>query len=402
MLAWQEYLCLLNPGGKHHPSDAYRVSLTEGGSLRAHGGKERFPVLLNTVERRGLRFEIRLGADDRYTGRYAKLDPATGEVLRGPDGQALVATGEEEIAGRIPPGSRYEYSVGIFSPLHGLVGVVCDEWGCVLVRVADEYRGFGFGRMLTDLAYALEPGKTTGGLTAGGEAVLRHQHGMAVSRMLASGGYSRMAAEGRIEARRAKEIVASALLPRQAPERGPLPSLDFADSSAWMLYAGGYGDFVVYNRSLPGLIAEDDGSGFWPEQAVLGLAYAAAHDDGRCRIKAFGAARPEIARLLLLLSADHARREGCTLWVEPDELDLCRSMPTRIRVSGKESYAPGYRASPVVLACEPPDVTGLLEHESVWRSRFDTYGEFRDRMVEMAYARFRHDAPEPQAGQRIR
>ena len=56
----------------------------------------------------------------------------------------------------------------MFNDENQYIGGLQDEWGCILIHIAEEYQGFGLGPILGKLAREYYPSKSSGGFTNAG------------------------------------------------------------------------------------------------------------------------------------------------------------------------------------------------------------------------------------------
>jgi len=377
LLTAEEYERLVNPQQKGHPSTAYDWSVTD--PARHRPSREFYEKPLRRITINGIDFEFRMHVDDRHAPdkRYVKTDP-NGHVLRDEKGNALYLS-PEEVKQRVKP--RYQYDIGVFTERDGFVGGAQDEWGTLLIHVGREYRGFGLGTILGKMAWTLVPTKNSGGFTPAGKAAFYRIHREMVRDYLKSGMYSHLVKTGQVTLNRVKAIVASArvdLRPKSS-NRNLRP-----DPSDYLLMAGEYGDFYVYDRKLADF--GDDVDDHFRETMIKGMIYVAA-DDRFGRIKSFGADTDSLKRFLLLLAASYAKREGVELVVEADDVPFLDQK--RIKVIGDQHTKAGYFGATVRLIGKPVDWSGLAAEEERFRRRFDKHDEFKNAVQEMAYAKFR-------------
>ena len=84
-----------------------------------------------------------------------------------------------------------------------------DEWGCVLIVVVKEFRGFGIGERLVKYYRGKYPIKSSGGLSDNGYIQLRKYYNWMVRQTLSNGVYSDMVKNGEIDISRVREIISS-------------------------------------------------------------------------------------------------------------------------------------------------------------------------------------------------
>lgn len=367
LMTTQEYMSFANEHNKSHPSSAYNVDLE---SLNNYGNdKSTYTHFINRVKINGIEFEIWVKEDRK---NYCKRDE-NGEYIR-IDGQLVPYTDEE--IGRLgyPPS---EFMISIFDG-DKRVAAAQDEWGCMLIMTAKEYRNFGLGTLIGKIARTLEPAKPSGGFTRSGALNFQRVHREFVSDALKSGFYSKLVREGIITAARVKEIIAS-IVPKKAKEK-----LDFGsdDPKDWMMFVDNYGSFIVYDRKMADVIERTDRELFL-ERMIKGYVYCAISDiNNTARIRVFGASSPKLSRLLLGCAYTFAKAHGCRLWVEPEEYDIPGFQ------YGEEEKVIGHKSKEIING-PSIDYAMMGKAEEHFRKTFDKYDEFKHRMHEIADSKFR-------------
>jgi len=315
--------------------------------LNSYLPKSRYPKLYRTIKKDGLFFEIRI------------MEEPT------------------------------EWGIGVFNK-DTKVAAVQDEWGCLLVTVAQEYRGLGLGPMLVKLARTIEPDRPSGGFTPSGYNNFIKVYQSMVRDALASGLYRRLITQGQMTMARAKEIIASAKLPKQKhkPER----NLNSNDPKSWLLYVGEYGDFVLYDKKLKTLIDEDrEHNDHWIDQMIKGFAYVQLHEgrqENWAMLRQFGGDTPKIKTFLINCTVQYTNDAGIPLWLEPDEIDFIdQRMISRLE---GPSLVRGFKSYKVIPTGERFDYNGLGLIEKRWRKSFDQYDEFFHQMIEYAHGKFHY------------
>lgn len=385
LLTFDEYRAIVDPGRKSHPSSAYDVDLGKlnyrDGGMEHLIAPERWSRVFRTVKVHGLALQVR-GRPERL--RYRKMLP-DGEPER-IDGQEMLYTDEEAQALGKP---LVRWDIAVFDEDKQRVAAVEDEWGTLLVMVAREYRGFGLGPLLVRIARTLEPSRPSGGFTPGGFRNFRAVHQSFVRDALASGLYSKLVRRGSLAPARAREIVASARLDARPPPR-PQRNLGAGDPKDWLLYVGEFGDFILYDRKLREALEHETDDGFmWVERMVKGFVYVSG--EKWLTTRQFGGDTPDIRRFMMGCAIERARREGADLYVEPAEApDVPSKLATLEPASNR---ATGFAARRVFFTGQAFDYGPMGRVEARFRRSFDRYAEFKDRLLELAHAKFRQDAP---------
>lgn len=126
------------------------------------------------------------------------------------------------------------------------VAVAQDEWGAVLVMVADEYRGKGIGQIMQKIYTEMYPDKESGGFTPSGLNNAIKVWEKEVKRFLASGIYSNLIRKGELSKERVEQILAGlsgkvdfkSNLPKKVPQR----------EKDYMVYYNGSNAFILYDK----------------------------------------------------------------------------------------------------------------------------------------------------------
>jgi hypothetical protein len=349
MMTFNEYFKLTTDKDEFHDDRAYDMSVAK---MNTYGFKSGYPKLYRTIKIHGLTFEIRL------------MDTAQ-------EWGIAVFTGETKVA------------------------AVQDEWGCLLVAVAREYRGFGLGPMLVKMARTIQPDRQSGGFTPAGYMNFVKVYQSMVRDAMTAGLYHTLINQGKMTVQRAKEIIASAKLTHQ--EIKPPRDLKNDDPKSWLLYAGEYGDFVLYDKKLKNLL--DDGgtqNDYWVDQMMKGFAYVQV-DEGRdgswAMLRQFGGDSTKIKSFLVNCAVEYSNTADAALWLEPEEIDF---IDTRMveRLEGP-NLVRGFKAYKVIPTGEEFAYQGMAATEQKWRKSFDRYDEFYHQMIEMAHGKYQYQAPEP-------
>lgn len=375
MLTWPQYRDVVDRSRKSHPDDAYATTLAD---LKAgYLDRSDFDVLIQRLSSRGLRFELR-AKEERIA--YCKRTDDDLDYLRDEAGQ-LIPYADEEIAER--GWKPVEHTVAVFDEKGVCVAALQDEWGCVLVRVAEEYRGFGFGMALTKLAMTLDPTKPSGGFTRQGLDVYVRAHRELVREALADGRYRAAIAAGEITVDAVREIVDSARLDLRPKRR---PDVATHDPSNWAIYASEHGAFVVYDKRLRDFV-ESDGAvdDHWIENAIKGyLLVRIPNQDGL--VVRLGADMPGVKRFLLSCASAYCEKEGFPLAVDPEDLPFID--PERMEITAPADRRSGFMRTTTRAKGEVLDLDGIGFVERAWRKSFDRYDEFHDRMLEIAESKY--------------
>lgn len=385
LLTFQEFWKGVGGGDKHHPPSAYDWDLA-----KMNGTREAYPTLLYRRTISGIPFEFRMLKRDRYQeNSFVKID-SDGIPVRDPSGEVQYYSIPELAEKKV---RRYEYSFSIFDG-EQQVAVTQDEWGCLLVVVAREYRQFGLGPVLTKMAWEAEPGKSTGGCTPGGARVVEKVHQDFVREYLRNGTYSRLIREGAITIERVKEILKSAHLESQyvAPRAKGKIQFGMNDPKNFLLFEQD-GGFILYDRKLKDLLergSEDDF--YWMEKAIKGHSFAGGgyHSDDKLFLHQLGGDTPQIKKFMFMLALSYAKKEGVPLKIFDNDLNMVN--PSEVELDERNL---------ATMKGAPINWGPMKAQETQFRKTFDRYGEFKDRLMEMADAKYRDTGGSATAG-RIR
>lgn len=364
LLTFEEFYTAINPSNRTHPESAYNQSVATMNKKRSEYLEPVKRQLINKIF-----FEFRLNKTDRYKDeKFVKTGP-DGEPVR-INGQLQYYT-EDELAKLNV--RRYDYSFGVF---HGeqQVAYAQDEWGCLLVTVAQEYRGFGIGPILTKMAWEAEPGKDSGGCTVLGRGMVANVHREFVGEYLRNGFYSHLVRQGTITTERVKQIVDSARLAEKKPK--PEKDLNMNNPENWLLYAKD-GTFVLYDKKLKDH-AKDEFLSYWQEQAIKGLAFVGGGmtNGTEYRLHKLGGDTPKIKEFMLILALSWAKEENDPVFIHKEDRDVVN----QDKVEMKNGWA--------TLKIEPINYKPMARQETLFRKSFDKYDEFWTIMVELAEAKF--------------
>lgn len=373
LLTHKEYLGVALRGVTKvwHPDDAYE---TDQKSLSGWTTVANYPEVIQRVRKNGMNFVVRMRSEKN---RYVKWTEDK-DILRDESGNAVYYTDEEATAlGK----SLTTYEFAIFDEQDKAVASFTDEWGCVLIQVASEFRGFGFGPYLAKIGRTVYPEKTSGGFTGSGRTNFLKVHKMFVSDALKNGRYREMLKQGKITVQRVKEIVTSVGIDHApvAPDQFDLA----VRPDDLLLFADGNGTFVIYDRKIKDLMNNPRVEHF-AEQMIAGMIYVAA-DVKWGIMHTYGGEPKAIRQFLLRCAMRHCQENGCVLLIDLEDIDDVD--PETMQVN-HESIDSGYWRSEIKPK-KTFDYKGLAAQEKTFRRSFDQYREFEYRLAEMAYAKFR-------------
>jgi GNAT superfamily N-acetyltransferase len=309
---FKELMAIVNPGNEHHPESAYQMSLSE---MNRRSWKKPLPECEISVVKhfsaKGIDFDMYEEKVDRWKLDYAKKDELGG-LVKEADGRVVFLTMEEK-AQKIKPRYSFEHFV-VDRQSDMLVADTSDEWGCLLIAVAKEYQRMGIGSVLLEQEVATNPFRHTGGFTTDGQATYFKAFQKAVSKHMASGGFSRDVVDGKITTQRAMDIIASAEITRElilqkrfecvsdgaspewarkmTPDYKRVSKLERADDFDFsrgkvLLYHTGSSVILMHEKALDLFTASSPDNEF-REKAILGYAYLGGTYEGHETPKIFG------------------------------------------------------------------------------------------------------------------
>jgi hypothetical protein len=376
LMTTQEYLDLVNSKKEYHPSSAYDVSVKELNWVK----KESYPQLLKRIKLNGLYFEFRIKSEEL---KYVKRDPQGNNIMKDEEGNIIYLSPEEiKLSGKTPA----EYSIAVFDEDGDCVAKSGDEWGAMLIQVAGEYRGFGLGTILGQLARKFEPSKTSGGFTAAGEKNFVRAHRETVRKALETGFYNGLVRSGNISQSRVKEILSSVDL-TQKPKQDTL-NLSVSDPRDWLIMSGDdNGGFIIYDKKLKDFYK--DNLYEWGERFILGLIlvrinYYPGREPVGIVVR-FGGDNKKFSKLLMTLAASFCKSENVKLAVDKEDMSLIDTNTYEIS-SEKDPW--GYGRTMVSIN-HPIDFNVLSLPEKRFRKSFDKYDEFKNIVQELAESKFR-------------
>jgi hypothetical protein len=384
LLTLSEYYELANKSNKHHPDTAYNWTVDQM-NKDSEFPVERFPKLLNTVQIKGITFEIRAKMIDAHTElKYVKYDTEDNQVRI--DGEIQYYTPEElKLMGK----TQYQYEFGIIEKDTNLiVGTSFDEWGCILIAVASEYRGFGLGELISKWTRKYQPAKPSGGFTSAGHRTFVKVHRAFVRDYVTSGKYNELVKSGQITVQRVKEIIASAELNSHKPKsKFHVNDKDFAiDKSQWLLYNEN-NEFIIYDRRLKDYW-QSDLDDYWLERFFIGMIYCSggyASDGDMVFPHQFAGISDEVKRYLLMLQLTDCKKHNEKLRLTQIQIDLLD--PSAVKTE------PGHDRGQflVTLTGKGIDYGDSVRREKQFRKSFDKFGEFDVYIAETAYGIFQEE-----------
>lgn len=294
LMTRSEYISHRNPRGKMHSSDAYKttidslnqdysLSLNRQGGMLIVGG-ERYTLLSNEQDGKELYLVLKSADNKDDIEAFAKDGVLYYDPMRIRRDDAVSATNADYHDLEIQPVKYIEPlfkrlnlksqidkypkpiknitidgeqirirqaddkfgDIAAFNEDDMKVAVGQDEWGAVLVMVADEYRGKGIGPIMQKIYTELYPDKESGGFTPSGLNNATKVWEREVRRFLASGIYSNLIRKGEISKERVDDILSG--LSGKVDFKSNLPKKVPQKEKDYMVYYNGANAFILYDK----------------------------------------------------------------------------------------------------------------------------------------------------------
>jgi len=376
LMTFEEYYNLVNPGDKFHPDSAYDSDLED---LNQYQKSEEYQTLLNTITRNGLVFEVREQTKDRWDGNYLKVTP-DGEPVRDESNQ-LVYMGPEEVQQMIPEDQRYRYEHAVIEKKTGqIVGNTQDEWGTLLVRVASEFRRFGFGTLLVKLNRTRYPNRNSGGFTSSGAANLRRVHAAWVRDYMESGFYSHLVKTKQITVGQARTVIQSVRADR--PPKTQQKNYDTSNPRDWLMMSDGQSFAILYDKKIYEIEDPDWHENQWLiDRFIIGMASLSDYGTGSPPMinRVYGVNDQVKARMLEVLMnqmvGHYIRMDDEYAAILRSHMGRAFQMEPPLQKGGYPKY---YTNQETVDWKRPARV------EQQYRKRFDPYDEWYARIIDWA------------------
>lgn len=374
LMTFGEYLKIADPDGKMHPSTAYDYDVER---LNRYETPEEYQKLLNTITKNGITFEVREKQIDRWDNNYVKTDENR-EIVRDENGKAQYLS-KEEIALMIPPEKRYTYEFAVVrKDTNEIVGNTSDEWGALLVTVAEEYRNFGFGTLLVKLKREREPTKGSGGFTNAGLNNFRRVHTAMVREYMSSGMYSHLVNTGILTKERAKEIINSISKNNKKPTQ---KNLNTTNPEDWLLMTdSGQSYAILYDKKIYQLDKDYiDTSDYWVEKFIIGMVGIGGPDNFNTIDRTYGSIKVVGKLVGILINGEYPK----PIYLEQDMFNIVKTTMgdnlnnEKITKENRTMYK-CWVDSPTV------NISGFMMQENNIRKKYDQYDELKVRIQELA------------------
>ena len=315
LMTWQEFHDnIINPQDEWHESTAYsrnnNYEYAKQNSLSADGymNIKKYPILVNTITVNGRRFQVR----KKQTKRHYYLTDERGERITDQEGRFIEMNDVERKAMRFP---EFYYEVAIFDQDGVMVSSAENEWGALLVTTVDEFKGWGFGKIVLAEYRKGMPEADSGGFTNAGYNLTQNYYFGLVRDYLAKGFYSYLIKKGHISKEKVKTIIAQ--LPERSKSKKEL-DLNFNDPKDILVIDLDNGEFILYNKKIiPLLIKEKDPNNHFVREGLLGHIRPLYMDHvGAYRLQLFFARNKKIEVALNLLLASYLHDDNIPIIVD--------------------------------------------------------------------------------------
>jgi len=304
---FEEWYNIVNPSNKGHPSTAYDWTVADMNKYEEDYGNLYFTKKLNGRE---IKFFGKVKPN-----RYVKFNDKTNDPIRDDSGELVYYSKDEmKKSGRMP--HSYQFTA-VDAETDKRVGTAQDEWGALLISVAQEYRNFGIGPILGQLMRKYVPNYATGGVTQSGFTNLKRVHTEMVRQALASGSYSKWVKDGTLTLEKANQILKSANIESMSRARSDVSKTEKIDTRLhndpkdWVI-ALINDSFIVYNARLLFCIPTDFSEiskldQYWKDhmldEYIVGMIYigAGATDSSELNIWQFGGKTEGVKNILISL-----------------------------------------------------------------------------------------------------
>lgn len=374
LMTFGEYLKMVDPDGKMHPSTAYDYDIEK---LNQYDSSSDYQKLLNTITVNGIFFEVREKSEDRWNKQYVKTD-SNGEIVRDENGKALYLT-KDEIPNIIPPEKRYEYEYSVIRrDTDEIVGKTENEWGALLVTVASEYRNFGFGTMLVKLKRDRDPAKASGGFTNSGLNNFRRVHTKMVREYMSSGFYSYLVKNSIITTERAREIINS-ISERQSTKTQK--NLNTKNPEDWIIMTDdGQSYAILYDKKIYELDNDYiDKNDYWVNNFIIAMVGIGGPARFNFVERTYGPKKIVAKLYEILINGEYPE----PIYLEEDQYNSIKNI-----MGNKLNSKPVKVETRTMYKCwvDNPtvNVKSISNSEQKIRKKYDQYDEMKVRIQELA------------------
>jgi hypothetical protein len=250
------------------------------------------------------------------------------------------------------------------------VGFASDEWGCTLITVAKEYRGFDLGRILGNVWYKYNPDHPSGGFTSRGEHNAKKIWRDRVREFSSRGWYSELVKRGEFTKERVLAILKNAKdFPIKPIDNESIKENKEPDLRVWSAHSS----VILYDKEF---LQDRD------PKHILGWAMLGSSEHVGDYLYAIDYEK-KYARLMTLLALQLAKDEGAkVLWVGDTYADLLEldKVEDKIKKIDKEH---------IEIPHDIVDLKKMARVEKALRKPFDKYREIEMALQEEASVKWR-------------
>lgn len=376
LLTFKEWYDLVNPKNKDHPDEAYSFTIKEKQS--EYQDKKNYPKLLNNIKIHNIDFEIRMKIIDKSKLNYVKTNEQ-GEVLKDEKGN-IVYYSKEEVEKIIPD----KYQIGVFTKDGTFVGGAQDEWGAMLYYIANEYKGFGLGKIIAKIAYGLQPEKSSGGFSPSGLRTFRKIHSEFVRDYLSSGMYSHLIKTNQISKEKVNKIINSI---SDRPKKIKQEDLSSNDPKNWLILIED-SMAIIYDKKIKNQINniydENPRKSYFARKMIKGYILTRKTHEYE-RIVQFGGENKQIKTFLMDFAGYQAKLSNSILVVETEDKQYISNNLKIIEGPNNKAGHMSYLVKPIKNLNY---FKNMNFEEKMFRKEFDKYNEFKTSIIELAHNKF--------------
>jgi len=414
LMTWEEYWEVMNPGGKHHSDEAYNWDLDQMNRIDL-GGKIVDPQAGQAMDKEIIQShndnDLRVFKKDSHSLIGYTVDNVL-YIIKGFDDRALKRDVDRLVNGDLiikyvkypmayfkqkeAIAQRSKYSkllqnikikgqsfqiredngdFAIFNNDAQKVAVAQDEWGAILVSVAQEYRSYGFGTLLGKIYRERYPEKNTGGTTYAGSAQVKRVWNKFVREALADGTYSKLVKSGKISSSRVKEIIKDL---DDRPEYKDEPKTDYVnDYKNWLIMDTESGA-LVYHKD----IYESEISFEGARDYIMGYSLIRGNDaKGNAFLYSIDYENNRAETMLLYASLQIVTRDGDGLDIEESASDFSESIQDLKYTEERDGV--------IYLDSSLPAIENAFKLERQYRKKRDKYDEYKYNILEAAESKYK-------------
>lgn len=414
LMTWKEYWEVMNPGGKSHPSSAYDWDLDQMNRIDL-GGKVIDPHAGQAMDKEIIQSHndnsLRIFKKDGHSLIGYTVDNIL-YIIKGYDDTALKRDVDRHVNGNLSIkyvkypmayfkqkeaiAQRNKYSnivqnikvrgqsfqireddgdFAIFNKDFQKVAVAQDEWGAILVSVAQEYRSYGFGTLLGKIYREHYPDKNTGGTTSAGSAQVKRVWDKFVREALADGMYSKLIKSGKISSGQVKEIIKD--LDNRPTYKNETKTDYVNDYKNWLIMDTESGA-LVYHRD----IYKSDISFEGAMEYVMGYSLIRGNDaKGNAFLYSIDYENNRAETMLLYASLQIVARDNEGLDIEESASDFSESIQNLKHTEERDGI--------IYLDAPLPAIENAFKLERQYRKKRDKYDEYKYNILEAVESKYR-------------